>query len=245
MSTAAPVLFSDVSMLPTDLSRFQRNGLVAVVVLVHALLAFVAVTRVVSPSVVAEPPAIEVALISHEAPVVAPPVPTPVPVPVQPKPVPAVKQAPAVLASAKPALPTDMQAPAVVPVTESKPIAAAAPPVAPSAPPAPPVVEVARPPAQPVVLPSSALRYLVEPKLHYPRVSSELGESGVVKLQVLIDEQGRPNSNITVAQSSGFPRLDQEAVRAMRAARFQPRIVDGVARSVSTIASLTFNLEEQ
>lgn len=105
-------------------------------------------------------------------------------------------------------------------------------------------VEPVRQTSATLVLPSSSLRYLIEPKAIYPPVSRELGESGVVKLRVLIDEQGRPTS-VTVATTSGFPRLDKEAVRAMNAARFQPRVVDGVPRSVSTIASLDFNLEEQ
>ncbi len=87
------------------------------------------------------------------------------------------------------------------------------------------------------------MRYVVAPRLAYPAASRELGESGVVVLRLLIDEQGRPQS-IDVARSSGFPRLDQEALQAMRAARFQPRVVEGVARSVSTTAALRFNLED-
>lgn len=243
-------------MLPSDLNRVQRGWLVAVAVLVHALIAWVALTWSVKQTPPVEQPAIEVALISNE-PTVSPVVPTP-PTPVQPQkaavvtpPTPAVRTpqpvAPPILASAKPAQANEMQAPPPVPVAETKPAAQAAPTAPPVASPASPnaqVAEAVRPPAQPVVLPSSALRYLFEPPHNYPRASIELGESGVVKLRVLVDEQGRPTS-VTMAESSGFPRLDQEAVRFMKAARFQPRIVDGVARSVSTIAPVNFNLEEQ
>ena len=257
MSTAAPALLPDVSVSPTDLSRGQRGWLVVIVVLAHALIAFVALTHAVLPAKVVETPAIEVALISNEAPPVAPVVPMPVPAQpkampeMRPRPTPPMRSStPPVLASAKPAQPNDIQV-AATPVNESKPVSQPAPttPTPPvpqatvaSAPPAP-STESGRQAAQPIALPSSALRYLVKPEIIYPRVSRDLGESGRVQLQVLIDEQGHP-VNVGVAKSSGFPRLDQEAVRAMKAARFQPRIVDGAARAVSTLAPFEFNLEE-
>jgi protein TonB len=97
--------------------------------------------------------------------------------------------------------------------------------------------------SQPLKLSSASLRYLVAPRLEYPAASRELGESGVVLLKLLIDEQGRPQ-DVEVAKSSGFPRLDQQALQAMRGARFQPRVVEGVARSVITTAALRFNLED-
>jgi protein TonB len=255
MNTSAPVLPPGLSMLPADLSRGQRAWLMAAVGLAHVVVAYVVLTRSEHPIKVDEPPSIEVALIS-ETPVASPMVPSPAP-PVKQEKAPAPvanpvrtpqPSAPPVLASTRPAQANEIQAPAPAPVVDTKsaaPTVPAAPAVTAPTALAAPATEAARPPAQPLVLPSSALRYLVEPKLNYPRVSRELGESGVVKLRVLIDEQGHPNSNVTVAQSSGFPRLDQEAVRAMRAARFQPRIVDGVPRAVSTTASLEFNLEEQ
>ena len=71
----------------------------------------------------------------------------------------------------------------------------------------------------------------------------KLGEQGVVRLKVLVDEQGRPK-DIEVARSSGYPRLDQQAVQAMKKARFQPHLEDGQARSVWVLAPLTFNLED-
>jgi protein TonB len=230
------------SMLPHDLSRGQRVALIGVAVLAHVLVAWMVLTW--SEPVVqnVEAPALEVALI-HEAPKAPQVVPAP-PVPVQPKVTPL--RTP-VLASTKVAQPHEMQAPPPVPVTESKPeapVVQVAQPVAAPASAVAKVPDVVQPPAQPVSLPSSALRYLVEPKPVFPRVSRELGEGGTVKLRLLIDEQGRPVT-ISLAETSGFPRLDQEALRAMRSARFQPRIVDGVARSVSTIAILKFDLEEQ
>lgn len=101
-----------------------------------------------------------------------------------------------------------------------------------------------RPPATPKELPSSALRYLVEPPHVYPRVSRELGESGTVRLRLLIDEQGRLKS-VSVVQSSGYPRLDQQALSAMRQARFQPLVENGLAREVTATTSIVFSLEDQ
>ncbi len=97
---------------------------------------------------------------------------------------------------------------------------------------------------QPKVLPASAVRYLVEPVLTYPRASQDLGESGTVVLKVLVDELGRPKE-VEVAKSSGHARLDQQAMQAMRRARFQPHIEDGAARPVWVMAPQTFTLEDQ
>ena len=49
----------------------------------------------------------------------------------------------------------------------------------------------------------------------YPPASRRAGEQGTVRLKVLVDTNGRP-SNVAVAQSSGFPRLDEAAVEAVR-----------------------------
>ena len=67
-----------------------------------------------------------------------------------------------------------------------------------------PAAQAGRASTQPKVLPSSAVRYLVEPMLTYPRVSRELGEQGVVRLKVLVDEQGRPK-DIEVAYAMLVP----------------------------------------
>ncbi len=88
----------------------------------------------------------------------------------------------------------------------------------------------------------SAVRYLVEPPPVYPRASRDLGESGVVQLKVLVDEEGRPKE-VLVSKGSGFPRLDRQAVINMSRARFQPHIEAGVPRAVWVPAEIVFNLE--
>jgi protein TonB len=57
----------------------------------------------------------------------------------------------------------------------------------------------------------------VEPT--YPSASRRAGEEGTVRLKVLVDEKGRPR-DVTVANSSGFTRLDQAAMEAVRKWRF-------------------------
>ena len=49
----------------------------------------------------------------------------------------------------------------------------------------------------------------------YPPASRRAGEEGTTVLRVLVDERGRPG-DVSIVQSSGFPRLDQSAVEAIR-----------------------------
>ena len=66
----------------------------------------------------------------------------------------------------------------------------------------------------------------VEPT--YPPTSRRQGEEGTVRLKVLVDERGRPR-DVQVAQSSGFARLDDAAMTAVRAGSFEAA-TDGVER---------------
>jgi len=49
-----------------------------------------------------------------------------------------------------------------------------------------------------------------------------------VVLRVLISPQGMVQQ-VTVQSSSGYPRLDESAMRAVRVARFKPYTENGVA----------------
>lgn len=53
----------------------------------------------------------------------------------------------------------------------------------------------------------------------YPATSRRQGEEGTVRLRVLVDESGRPR-DVNVLTSSGFPRLDQAAIDAVKRWRF-------------------------
>ncbi len=53
--------------------------------------------------------------------------------------------------------------------------------------------------------------YLVRPQVNYPSESRAAGEQGVVLLRITVNANGRPSA-VSVATSSGFPRLDRAAV---------------------------------
>ena len=136
-------------------------------------------------------------------------------------------------------------APAVVVASVVPAAVAPAAPPAPAAQPAPaePLRAVAAPPAPPPVLPASAIRYRVPPPVEVPLASRRLRESGTVLLRVLVDAQGLPKQ-ITLHRSSGFARLDDQAMAAMRQARFQAVNDNGAAIEWVVIAPLQYDLEE-
>jgi protein TonB len=115
-----------------------------------------------------------------------------------------------------------------------------------TAPDAPPPVRVAPAPqpavSAPPVLPASAIRYRVPPPVEVPLASRRLRESGTVLLRVLVDAQGLPRQ-ITLHKSSGFARLDEQALAAMRQARFQAVNSDGQAIEWLVIAPLQYDVD--
>jgi len=158
-----------------------------------------------------------------------------------------VAPAPTVLSSKAPSnntLTAPPEVPRPSPKADATPVATPSPaapaPAAATAPEAPPAPAAPLPPKQ---ITASAVRYLVPPQQVYPETSRRLGESGKVGLKVLVDEHGKA-IEVQVTQSSGFSRLDQSAVSAMRAARFQPYLENGVARSVWAPATITYDLQD-
>ena len=79
----------------------------------------------------------------------------------------------------------------------------------------------ATPPADSAVTSSSAPAEVSDLQVNhrtdpvYPPASRRAGEEGTTVLRVLVDERGRPG-DISIVQSSGFARLDQSAVDAIR-----------------------------
>lgn len=63
--------------------------------------------------------------------------------------------------------------------------------------------------------------YLRNPSPEYPERSRENGEQGSVLLRVSVSAAGRA-SEVTVAVSSGYPRLDRAAKAAVESWRFVP-----------------------
>lgn len=156
----------------------------------------------------------------------APPVPQPhkptpappKPTPPKPRPAPTPAPAPMPLAIADPT-----PAPAApVGVVQQQPAAApveAAPAPAPAAP--------AAPPGPAIIQPSSDASHLNNPKPVYPAVSKRLGEQGKIVLRVLIGTDGLPQK-IEIKQSSGYERLDRQAVDTVSRWRFVPGTRNGV-----------------
>lgn len=94
-------------------------------------------------------------------------------------------------------------------------------------------------PAAPVFV--QQLRYARFEPPEYPSLSRRLGESGLVMVRVVIDEQGVPRE-VSVYRSSGHERLDRAAVQAVRRARFHPYRENEQARPASALVPVRFEL---
>ena len=166
-----------------------------------------------------------------------PPPPTPRPRPPAPQSPPPVIAAPPQPQAPAPApfiVPTPpMPQPIPVEIAPTSPPAPAVP-VAPPAPPAPP------PP--PRVIPASNIAYLLPPPIELPLASRRMGEEGLVLLRVRVGTDGLPK-DVTVHRSSGFTRLDEQALWAMKRARFKPQTDGGVAIEWIVIAPLQYVIE--
>lgn len=79
----------------------------------------------------------------------------------------------------------------------------------------------------------------VEPM--YPPAARRAGEEGTVRLRILVDERGVPR-DVQVAQGSGFTRLDQAAIEAVRKWRFAAATNGSQAITAWTQVSITFRL---
>ncbi|AEB85184.1 TonB family protein [Alicycliphilus denitrificans K601] len=181
-----------------------------------------------TPAPPAAPPAPPVPLPHKPTP--APPKPTPP----KPRPAPTPAPAPMPLAIADPT-----PAPAApVGVVQQQPAAApveAAPAPAPAAP--------AAPPGPAIIQPSSDASHLNNPKPVYPAVSKRLGEQGKIVLRVLIGTDGLPQK-IEIKQSSGYERLDRQAVDTVSRWRFVPGTRNGVPEAMWYLQPINFVLQQ-
>lgn len=226
-----------------ELPGAARHALVLSVLAAHAAGAWALWHGDAAPGHVLEPAPLKVAPLAPPPPPAPPPPapppprpPPPPPPPPPPKPVVRRKLPPPPVTTAAPAPePAAYTAPPPPPAPEPAPMVAAAPP----APPAPPPPA---PPAEPRTLAATAVQYLAPPEPVYPRASRRLGEAGRVTVRVLIDEQGRP-ADLRVQSSSGFARLDEAALAALRAARFRPYTENGLAQRMWALVPIHFDLE--
>ena len=83
--------------------------------------------------------------------------------------------------------------------------------------------------------------YLSNPKPTYPMLSRRAGEEGRVMLRVMVEVSGTP-SKVEIEKSSGFPRLDEAALDAVKRWKFVParRGTEAIAESV--VVPLSFKL---
>ncbi|WP_233201088.1 energy transducer TonB [Chromobacterium alticapitis] len=84
--------------------------------------------------------------------------------------------------------------------------------------------------------------YLNNPAPAYPAESQEDGEAGTVRLRVHVSAQGQP-LDVTVQDSSGFPRLDRAARAAVKRWRFIPAKRGDEAIAYTFIVPVEFSLK--
>ncbi len=77
---------------------------------------------------------------------------------------------------------------------------------------------------------------------NYPEASRRRGEQGVVRVELLVDPNGRV-VDVRVLESSGFSALDAEAVKTVRDWRFRPAQRGGLPVAGSITTAVHFRLE--
>ncbi len=102
-------------------------------------------------------------------------------------------------------------------------------------------------PPAPAVAPKQA-KIDAPPKPHkaikpdYPKGARQRGEQGDVVLEIRVNAAGIVD-RVDIVSPSGFPELDEAAVRAARAARFTPAKSGGSAVASTARLTLTFKLK--
>lgn len=89
--------------------------------------------------------------------------------------------------------------------------------------------------------PSFNAGYLHNPPPKYPAMSRRLGEQGKVLLKVMVSADGGALS-VALHASSGFSRLDEAAITAVKDWRFVPAKRSGQTISASVVVPIKFSL---
>lgn len=201
-------------MYTTSTNQGTRTSVAAVVIAGHAAIIY---ALALTMGVVEAPPIVEpIKAVIIDAPPVEPE-------PYVPPEVPPVAQQPVVDVPLPeiPPVTTPVETITVPPVTEASPTAE---------PTAPAVINVK----------SLSVTRRVEPV--YPPASRRLDEQGVVRLRVMVDERGRPRE-VQIVKSSGFDRLDEAAVTAVRRWQFSPAMQAAGAVTAWTQVNVVFRLD--
>lgn len=187
------------------------------VVLLHVLGLFWAAQQLSITEPEITPPTVVGVLVAPET-QPAPPPPKPIPPPPKPESKPVAKPEPKPVAR-----PTPKPAPNPEPVSEiaAEPVEQEAPAqVAPSTPTSQQAAPAAMTPA-PITPPRTDAAHLNNPAPQYPALSRRLGEQGRVMLDVYILTDGSVGE-IKLNRSSGFPRLDNAALQAVKTWKYVP-----------------------
>lgn len=218
----------------------RSASLFLLVLMVHLSLIAAVVSQTSEPQAKAVEKAIEGVIIPAP---VAPQPEKPKPKPVQPEPVkkPKAKPLKRQKAQAKKAVAKPKPAPLKpAPVAEASPTAVSAPePVAQGAN-NKAVAKAAEPEPQATPPVASANKALNKAPL-YPTLSRRLKEQGTVYLQVLVLKNGKVGQ-LKLKQSSGFARLDQSALNAVRGWTYQPAQKLGQPIDYWFVQPVVFNL---
>ena len=89
------------------------------------------------------------------------------------------------------------------------------------------------------IVPPKELR---RPSVQYPPASQNDGDEGTVTLLLAVQTDGSI-SDIRIARSSGYQRLDTAAVRSLRQAKFQPATCHGKPIAVRIHQSFIFKID--
>lgn len=219
--------------------------LLGTVVLLHIAAALVLVNNKTTPPEIKPVAPMMVSLVSN--PIPKPEVVPIVPVQPEPKPVvkPVVKQKPIVKEKVptpepvvqQPVVSEPVNAPETPPTPE---IIVSKAPVVAEAPKEAPKVE---PQAEPVIEPPKfGVAYLNNPAPNYPSSSRRAGEEGRVMLRVLVSTNGNAET-VELENSSGFERLDEAAINAVKKWRFIPAKRSNQAVSAYVLVPVKFSLE--
>jgi periplasmic protein TonB len=92
--------------------------------------------------------------------------------------------------------------------------------------------------------PAQDLKVTTRTEPIYPAASRRANEEGTVRLRILVDERGMPRE-VQIAQGSGFPRLDQAAMDAVRKWRFAAATNGSQTITAWTNVAVTFRLTTQ
>ena len=235
----SPLLASTVEqssdMIQPTTKKWQDPVVLMAVLLIHGILLYVISTTLTQKPVVTPPTVVGVLVPPEPLPMTPqpePPKPKPQPQPkVEPRPAPPLPKAPASERA--------VTAPPPPPVVDSEPAEETVPPVEAAPEPAP-----AKPAPEPAVIPPrSDAAHLNNPAPVYPAMSRRLRETGRVLMDVYILANGQVGE-VKLKQSSGFKRLDDAAMQAVKSWKYVPAKRGDEAIPFWYVQPLSFNLTE-